>query len=88
MARTLAAVVVLLALAVSAGAAVIHTDDGCAVEIHCVACRQGFASTADVAALPAAATRLSPDPLPPPPARRLPESTAPLHVALRGPPLA
>lgn len=31
----------------------VHTDDGCAVEIHCLACRVTLSTTPDVVHLPA-----------------------------------
>ena len=43
-----AAVLVLLALGLGAEQSVVHTDDGCAVEIHCLACRSAVAGPAVV----------------------------------------
>jgi hypothetical protein len=40
----LVAVMLLLALAVSTAGSFVHTDDGCAVERHCTACRAALAS--------------------------------------------
>ena len=41
--RLLVGVVLLLALAASIGLDFVHTDDGCAVERHCRACRVALA---------------------------------------------
>lgn len=53
----LVAALLLLALCVSAGSTFVHTDDGCAVERHCKACRVALASAGaappDVPQLPA-----------------------------------
>jgi hypothetical protein len=46
----LVAVLLLLVLAASAIGSFVHTDDGCAVERHCLACRTALASSG--AALP------------------------------------
>lgn len=48
-----AAVLVLLAFAAGLAGAFVHTDDGCAVERHCGACRTALVNTGT---LPAVAT--------------------------------
>jgi hypothetical protein len=45
----LAAVLALFALGLGYEESFVHTDDGCAVEIHCVACRLAVSGTAVVA---------------------------------------
>jgi hypothetical protein len=45
----IAALLALLGLGLVAEESFVHTDDGCAVEIHCVACRLAVAGTAVVA---------------------------------------
>jgi hypothetical protein len=82
-----AAVVVLLALGLGAEQSFVHTDDGCAVEIHCLACRLAVAGPAVVVAaldLAPRAVLVSTVPVAPQSAdiERAPRTFAP-----RGPPL-
>jgi hypothetical protein len=82
-----------LLLLLSLGAAVaqesfVHTDDGCQVEVHCLACRLAIATAGTVASLLGARVELAR-------ADRVPAATATLcHQAdvrrevSRGPPLA
>jgi hypothetical protein len=81
-----------LALLVALGVVVVeqsatHTDDGCAVEIHCLACRVALSATPDVAHLP---TSFVPHLLPAEvvhAAHFMPHaSTAVRRLASRGPP--
>ncbi len=77
-----------VATASSATGYVIHTDDGCATEIHCTACRTGLAGTAVQVAVPFLAPIASIEiaPLDPAPPSR--EADTPRTPALRGPPIA
>jgi hypothetical protein len=86
--RPLVAVLLLVALAATTLGASVHTDDGCAVERHCRACRLALASAG---AAPPELPQLAPgDGLEP--ARH--EAETPLHDAAvdtlpgRGPPAA
>jgi len=83
---------VMVAALVSLGAAIleesfVHTDDGCAVEIHCLACRLAAGSTVVIAAtaappaVPAPAGTVSPD------AAALVAETCPVLRPSRAPPL-
>jgi hypothetical protein len=66
----------------------VHTDDGCATEIHCVTCRTALGLAADVVALPVivpvlvVASNGSPVPI------RRPDAVSPRDVDSRGPPAA
>ena len=83
--------VALLALLAFLGvfaAAFVHTDDGCAVEIHCLACRHAVGTTAvsPPAPLPLAAELVDLGAVPQPPGAFAPRF-APRTDATRGPPL-
>jgi hypothetical protein len=84
-----AAVFALCALGMSAGQELgTHTDDGCRVEIHCLACRLALGMSAgravpapDLAPPPVSADRLAPAPqqdTPAPLARTTPSRAPPL----------
>jgi hypothetical protein len=85
-----AALVALLAFSGAfAEAASIHTDDGCPVELHCLACRLTLGTLAVAAppAIPLAVDLIDLGAPPLAPAQPVLES-APRAVAPRGPPLA
>lgn len=87
--RGTALVALLAFLAAFAQSALVHTDDGCAVEMHCLACRLALGTTAvaPAPALPLGADLIDLGAAPPAPAQPVVE-IAREAVASRGPPLA
>ena len=66
----------------------VHTDDGCAVEVHCLACRLAVGTTAVAGALIAAPVQpLEQTGFVAPVTRDLTQSPAADHAFSRGPPL-
>jgi hypothetical protein len=83
---------VLLFLAVAVAAAgdgfLVHTDDGCVTETHCLTCRSVLARTADVSLVPAITPFVVLAPAVAAPDLTTFEPATPRHVAPRGPPAA
>jgi hypothetical protein len=83
---------VVLFLAVASAAVgdgfLVHTDDGCATETHCVTCRSVLARTADVSLVPAIAPFVAIAHAVVAPQLPAPEPATPRYVAPRGPPFA
>jgi hypothetical protein len=84
-----ALVALLVFLGSFAEAAFFHTDDGCAVEIHCLACRLilGTTAVAPPTSISGVTNLIDLGAAPPTPAPLVVES-APRTVTTRGPPLA
>ena len=83
---------VLLFLAVATASVgdgfLVHTDDGCATETHCLTCRSVLARTADVALVPSITPFVAMVSAVAAPDLPAPEPATPRHIAPRGPPTA
>ena len=89
--RRLAAVGLLALVAFGtafAEASFVHTDDGCAVEVHCLACRWTVGTTAVAAPVFSLTTVLAPLGAPPESPATPRAETTPEAIVARGPPLA
>jgi len=83
------ALVAILAMAAVAFAEFVHTDDGCVVETHCLACRHAMTVAGGSVAAPIVISPTLADVGPVALAYRAAERTADLPSSpLRGPPLA
>jgi len=66
----------------------VHTDDGCAVEVHCLACRLSAGGAATFAAVPLVAPTSVAVVTPSPATHPAPRTVSPRLFQSRAPPLA